>query len=320
MKGFAMNATETRTRKAKTTKTVATARPVRDLSFLSDDEQRLYSLLPESMDFVDHESFGLAATEEQLFGDQAHVAVPAWLYYSDQVDNVAAAGKSFRGLSHGDEQRLFMQYNYARYRVSLLLAAQARRFSNGRARELCTWFAQVLRLRSDVVNANLALVLAMARRTKVPGVDLNELVSEGNMALLRSIEKFDTSRGFKFSTYSCRAILKSFNRMATKTGRYSSRFPVEYDPDMEMGDNDAFRHAEAEEAMVEGLKLALEENRAELSDVERQVIIERYGLENDGKKFTLSQVGEHVGLTNERVRQLQNHGLRKLQRHLKPLL
>lgn len=315
-----MNATQTLTKTETNTKSLGSDAREHDLSFLSEDERKIYAQLPEQMDFVDNESFELASTEDELFGAMTRVEVPTWLYFSDHVENLSAASKKFRGLSHGDEQRLFLQYNYARYRVSLLLDAQARRFSRTRAKGLVEWFSKVLELRSDVVNANLALVLAMARRTKVPGVDLNELISEGNMALLRSIEKFDAARGFKFSTYACRAILKSFNRLATKTGRYSSRFPVEYDPDMEMGDNDAFRHAEAEEALIEGLQLAIKDNRANLTDVERQVIVERYGLENEGQKLTLSQVGEHIGLTNERVRQVQNHGLRKLRRYLNPLL
>lgn len=316
MKGCDMNATQT----MNATTSLASKLSKRQSERLTDAQHRLYEQLPATMDHVQNDSFELAATEEQLFGiDAPQVDVPQWLYYSEQGD-LDNSGKKFRGLTHAQEQTLFLQYNYACYRTGLLLDAQHRRFSTARADELITWFQHVRRLRADLVNANLGLVLAMARRTKVPGVELSELVSEGNMALLRSIEKFDTSRGFKFSTYGCRAILKSFNRMATKTGRYFSRFPVEYDPDLEMGDNDEARHTAAEDAMIESLKDALRDNPAELTEVEQQVIVERFGLENDGKKMTLNEVGSHVGLTNERVRQVQNHGLRKLQRYLTPLL
>ena len=68
------------------------------------------------------------------------------------------------------------------------------------------------------------LVLAMVRRIRMPMVEFVDLISEGNKALLRSVEKFDVSRGFKFSTYACRAILKGFSRLATKTGSYRQHF------------------------------------------------------------------------------------------------
>jgi RNA polymerase primary sigma factor len=50
------------------------------------------------------------------------------------------------------------------------------------------------------------------------------------------VEKFDCSRGFKFSTYSCRAILKSFSRVAMRASRYRGKFPAEFDPAMERSD------------------------------------------------------------------------------------
>ena len=51
--------------------------------------------------------------------------------------------------------------------------------------------------RSQIVEKNIPLVLAMAKRTRLVGVDFNEMISEGNMALLRSVDKFDCSRGFQ---------------------------------------------------------------------------------------------------------------------------
>ena len=47
-----------------------------------------------------------------------------------------------------------------------------------------------------------------------------EIVSEGNMALMRAVDKFSVDRGFKFSTYACRAILKAFSRTAMKSSRH----------------------------------------------------------------------------------------------------
>ncbi len=286
---------------------------------LEGHELELYRAIPETVDYVSHPSFELAATEAQLFGaDAREVAVDDWLHHVDEPDDVYAHANRTRRLSTADEQLLFLRYNYARYRLSLLVEAQRRRRSLSRAREMIKWYQRARQVQSDLVNANLALVLAMARRTKVPGVDLTDLVSEGNMALLRSIDKFDASRGFKLSTYACRAILKSFNRLATKTGKYRSHFPVEYDPELEKSDYDVMKHDLAEEDLLDSLKTALDENTAGLTELEHDVVRRRYGFET-GKKQTLAVVADHVGLTNERVRQVQIRALDKLRAALKKL-
>src|SRR5439155_21927676 len=112
------------------------------------------------------------------------------------------------------EKHLFLRYNYARLRAKA--AVQKFRTNPGKAaaRDIALWYGRTKDTRERITQANLALVLAMAKRTRMSEVDFGELVSEGNMALLRAVEKFDTARGFKFSTYACRAILKAFSRIA----------------------------------------------------------------------------------------------------------
>jgi RNA polymerase primary sigma factor len=160
--------------------------------------------------------------------------------------------------------------------------------------------------------ANMALVMAMARRTRIPNVEFPDLISEGNMALLRAVEKFDVARGFKFSTYACRAILKGYNRMATRTGRYRQQFPTEFDPEMERSDQVERRHRQEHADSIETVRDLLDRNRAHLSEVERVVVKERFAIGRDGKGSTLAEVGRLIGLTNERVRQIQNVALTKI--------
>jgi RNA polymerase sigma factor (sigma-70 family) len=186
------------------------------------------------------------------------------------------------------------------------------------ARDLLYWEHCTVRTRDDIVRLNVALVLAMARRTKLTGVDYADLVSEGNLALLRSVDKFDCSRGFKFSTYACRAILKSFSRVATKTARYRGHFPTEFDPTLEKGDHVEQRRQNLEEDCVDELKAILGCNLAHLSDVEQRVIRARFAIDSEldtddlTKGKTLEQVGTMIGVTKERVRQIQNKALDKL--------
>ncbi|HDZ19866.1 hypothetical protein LCGC14_0563010 [marine sediment metagenome] len=282
------------------------------VSKLSEQERQVYERVPVHVDFVPHESFDRAETEQTLFGETERLSIPMWTHFPGVPDDHHTAARSRKALTREEEARLFLRYNYARYRLSALSKAQARRQALGRAHEMLHWFKRVLEARSDLVNANMALVLAMAKRMRIPNVEFNELISEGNLALLRSVEKFDISRGFKFSTYGCRAILKSFNRLATKTGRYRSRFPTEYDPDLERSDHDDVKHDRQHEDAVDSLREILFDNRADLSELEQTIVRERFALNAAGQKRTLAEVGQMVGLTNERVRQLQNSALSKL--------
>ncbi|KPK42739.1 MAG: hypothetical protein AMK72_14045 [Planctomycetes bacterium SM23_25] len=284
---------------------------------LSDEGRAIYARIPAKFDYVPHELFGSASAEGTLFGpDAEEIEIPGWTQFPEAVDEAPVARGPRARLSAEEEKVLFLRYNYARYRLSRLIEAQLRRATAARARKMIVWYQRAMKGRADLVRANLALVLAMAKRTKIPNVEFGEIVSEGNMALLRSVEKFDVSRGFKFSTYACRAILKSFNRLATKTGRYRQRFPTEFDPDLERSDYDVRKHEMQRDSSADFVREVLVENRASLTDVERTVVMERFAITSRGKGRTLAEVGRMVGLTNERVRQIQNIALRKIRNAL----
>jgi RNA polymerase sigma factor (sigma-70 family) len=285
---------------------------------LSQAERLTYARIPTRVDYIPSDLFDRPRAEKEFFGPEADdIEIPAWTTFPEVAEDVRPARKGRRiRLSSREESQLFLRYNYARYRLAGLTAEQLRRATLGRAKEMVLWYERAMKARADLVRANLALVLAMAKRTRIPNVDFGEIVSEGNMALLRAVEKFDAGRGFKFSTYGCRAILKSFNRLATKTGQYHQRFPAEYDPDMEKSDYDVKRHEFQQAATVETVRDVLLMNRADLTDVERTVVMERFAINADQRRKTLAEVGKMVGLTNERVRQIQGCALGKMRKAL----
>ena len=94
----------------------------------------------------------------------------------------------------------------------------------------------------------------MAKRTRMSEVDFADLISEGNMALLRAVDKFDAARGFKFSTYACRAILKAFSRQGVKLSKYRAMFPTDFDPALEKSNHAENKRAEHEDDCVTELK------------------------------------------------------------------
>lgn len=286
-----------------------------------EDQVLLTKLLTEPTEFVDHPDFVDSSVERKLFGGPAKTVARTSTRFIEQADPITdavAAGERVPALSYEQEGHLFKRFNYARRQVARTLASfSGKKLSVAATRRVLAWGHRVLRTRSVIVRLNMPLVLAMAKRTKLTNIDFNEMISEGNMALLRSVEKFDCSRGYKFSTYSCRAILKAFSRVAMRASRYRGQFPTEFDPAMERSDYIDRQREGVEEDCVDELKDIMVHNAANLSDVEHIVIRERFALgpPTDGEMpspKTLEQVGHIIGVTKERVRQIQNNALKKI--------
>ncbi len=294
------------------------------------DEAELRRVLTEKYEYVDHEDFHLPAQEAErvIYTDPDPVPQPDTSWYHPVMDSYsdARANKNVKSvlLTAKQERVIFKQFNYARFRVCELrdTIADAEPIDADQARELLRWHHKAEDLRHQIARTNLALVLAMAKRTRMSEVDFADLVSEGNMALLRAVDKFDVSRGFKFSTYACRAILKAFSRSGVKLSRYRQMFPTDFDPALERSNHMQTKRAEHEDDCVDELKRIIKQNRAELSEIETEVISHRFAIDKpaekgeDPKPLTLEQVGKIIGVTKERVRQIQNKALEKIRHTL----
>lgn len=224
-----------------------------------------------------------------------------------------------------DEQILFLQMNYIRYKMCQVRRRLLRQgqWQEKDVLELLSRYQQQLDCRSKIVTGNMGLVMSMIQRAKYMSVEFTDLVSEGSMALLRATEKFDCARGFKFSTYACRAILKSFSRAAKQNYRYHRLFPFQLDNYLERSNKiEQSQSYDQEELVLEMRKMVID-NVAELSDIELSVVRLRYSLNKDqDSPLTLKEVGLRLGLTKERIRQIQNAALQKLrivaEEHLVP--
>ncbi len=279
------------------------------------DRALLLKLLAEPFEYMPHELFEKPSAERILFSGQAVLPQGATYFEDQPATEVVTEGVDCT-LTTAQEILLFQQFNFSRMRAFRLLTEHAgQRLPSRALRELLAWTHRFMNARGQIVQANIPLVLAMAKRTRLGGLDFNELISEGNFALLRSVDKFDCSRGFKFSTYACRAILKSFSRVAMRTSRYRGHFPTEFDPSLEKSDFVDNKRGETESSCVDDLRDILARNRASLNDVEQTVIRERFALDAGApavKGKTLEQVGALIGVTKERVRQIQNKALAKI--------
>jgi len=289
------------------------------------DQATVKRLLADGYDYVHHELFDLPEDEahRQIFDEAPPIQKPDTSWYHPVMDNISEARTQKNVgtvlLTAKEERTLFLQFNFCRFKVAQLRAelAEQDRIDPDLARQMLHWYRKVENFRDQIAQTNLALVLAMAKRTRMSEVDFADLVSEGNMALLRAVDKFDVSRGFKFSTYACRAILKAFSRSGVKLSKYRQMFPTDFDPKLEKSDHQERKRDEHEDDCVDELKHIIQSNRAELSDIEQEVIQHRFAINKeqtspDATPLTLEQVGRIIGVTKERVRQIQNKALEKI--------
>jgi RNA polymerase sigma factor (sigma-70 family) len=168
-------------------------------------------------------------------------------------------------------------------------------------------------IKRRLIRANLRLVVSVAKKHAYAGRNLFELISDGNVSLMRAVEKFDYSRGFKFSTYASWAIIKNFARTIPAESTHQDRFVTGHELAFEMATDQRANSTEIE-ANHERMASAIGNILDRLDERERQVIVYRYGLEKNQDPETLEEVGQRFGVTKERIRQIESRAISKLRR------
>ncbi len=170
-----------------------------------------------------------------------------------------------------------------------------------------------LNVKNFLIRSNLRLVVSIAKRHIKPNQNFFEMVSDGNMSLIRAIEKFDYSRGNKFSTYASWAIMKNFARSIPAEHTRLDRFRTGNDEVFQYSSDTRANHFQEELVNRKQHQLIMG-ILEQLDDREREIIKSRFGLTRGAEPQTLEQVGSCFGVTKERIRQLEARALKKLRK------
>ena len=166
-------------------------------------------------------------------------------------------------------------------------------------------------LRQQIVRSNLRLVVSIARKYAHNQQQLEEMICEGNIILMKAVDKFDYALGYRFSTYVTHSVQRHLFRYMKKRQRIR-KTEVDF-PDLRAYENlgmeaeeDVLRNAtEAANNLMNSMEEVLDER-------EQFLIRERFGFTNGGKTRTLKSLAGDMGICKERVRQLLNKALVKL--------
>jgi RNA polymerase primary sigma factor len=211
-------------------------------------------------------------------------------------------------LTKEQEFHLFRQMNFRKYRAHQLLSQP--RVTAAMEHRVSQELAAAHELRNAIVEANLRLVVSIAKTVTDPANPMEDLISEGNVPLMRAVEIFDFTRGLRFSTYATWAVRHRLFRCTPRNRRYARRFVAGTETPFAMIADSRTHAAATTEAPP--LRSAVVGWLRQLPDRERTIIEARFGLDAAHKPAKFREIAARLGISTERTRQLHLRAVGKL--------
>lgn len=277
-------------------------------------DMRTEQIMELPLDYIFNPDFEDGARHEEYLGAEPEpAAAPRKIRVPDGLPSYLAALYEVPLLTREQEYHLFRKMNYLKHRASRLRDSLNQPQANKSAimDQIDEVYEAAVLVKNKIVQSNLRLVVSIAKRHVTSNDDFFALVSDGNMSLIRAVEKFDYSRGNKFSTYASWAIMKNFARTIPSEFKHRDRFRTTTE-ELFVARQDDRRDPYLEETVQRSRQRELSKIMNRLDDREQKIIAARFGLGRGSEPLTLKEVGEEMGVTKERIRQLEARALLKL--------
>jgi len=238
--------------------------------------------------------------------------------YSDADSDSAAfeslffPGASVPLLEKEQEPVLFMAMNYLKYRAALLRAKiDLKSPCVGVLDRIEQKLKDAEKLRNYIIQANLRLVYAIAKGLTDQANSFDEIVSDGQLPLMRAVEIFDVGRGNRFSTYGTWAVRNFLFRSTKKRRKYRSTFLSGVES-VAVGLSDSRTTARSHESYHSTVHEVLTKILVTLDERDQLILKRRFGLQQSGVPQKFREIAEDLGVSTERVRQLTIRSLKRM--------
>jgi RNA polymerase primary sigma factor len=286
-------------------------------------EIRAQRLFDQPIEHIYHESFDDPTQAEAIMapmpGTEAFEEARRKLRIPKDAPPELISNYQMPLLTKEQEQHLFRKMNFLKYRASKMLDEMRTpsglvNYAKLRVETLDQIEASLKEaneVKETLIRCNMRLVTSIAKRHTGATENFFELLSDGNISLMRAVEKFDYSRGNKFSTYGSWAIMKNFARSIPDEKNRRERFVTGNEEVFDVAED---RRAQEGDYVAAAAQASDKVNRLleYLEPREREIIRLRAGLDSGAEGMTLEKIGEKLGITKERVRQLNVRAMKKL--------
>lgn len=217
-------------------------------------------------------------------------------------------------LTADEESLLFRQMNFLKFRsVELIERSHQTEPCEQTILEVEESLDRVRRIRDTLVRANMRLAISIAKRLVTPPFSFDDILSEGTFTLVQTVDKFDYSRGFRFSTYAYRSISHNVYRIVNNRRREESRFVSDSDG-WPIGEPEGSVTSTMTDDVWHGLRRQTREMMEKLDRREKFIIRSRYALGAHRNVKTFQSLADILGVSKERVRQLESRAVGKLKK------
>lgn len=294
---------------------------LQEIQLLEGNQVRLLTKkrLRHEIDFVGNERFSSVREGKQIFakpleltdGGSAHSAVAI---RHTGVDLPIHLGRLCETplLTPEQEHGLFERMNYLRQQAAIHRSLlNPDRPSRHRLELIDLYLALADWHRDRIIEANLRLVFSIVKKFVNASNHFDELLSDGIVALMRGVEKFDFDRGFRFSTYATQVVRRNTYRAVVLKQQERQRF-MDGLQDMDIDVTEDVSGSAISERRWHELRSRLRNMLGDLDRREKFIIRSRFSLGSHRRVHTLQSLADRLGVSKERVRQLERRAMDKL--------